>query len=224
MGVSRCECARSRRASLNCNRSISAICTVHAEALDQLLTKHIPLREHWMTWVEAAVAMILGLFAIVAVVTFPPGSAALLIFVGCLSIIGVAIVISNSLIWLIDPIVPSIAIVVAAQSAALIQFALVYRQRIAIERRFSQHLSPEVVRQIVANPGELKLAGEKRTVTALLTDIENFTALTERIGPEAVVSLLDRYIDTVADKWWIRSSGMLFMLYLTRRSISPTMQ
>jgi adenylate cyclase len=199
MGVSRCECARSRRASLNCNRSISAICTVHAEALDQLLTKHIPLREHWMTWVEAAVAMILGLFAIVAVVTFPPGSAALLIFVGCLSIIGVAIVISNSLIWLIDPIVPSIAIVVAAQSAALIQFALVYRQRIAIERRFSQHLSPEVVRQIVANPGELKLAGEKRTVTALLTDIENFTALTERIGPEAVVSLLDRYIDTVAD-------------------------
>jgi adenylate cyclase len=113
--------------------------------------------------------------------------------------IGIAIVSSNSLIWLIDPIVPSIAIVVAAQSAALAQFTLVYRQRIAIERRFSQHLSPEVVRRIVANPGELKLAGEARTVTALFTDIEDFTALTERIGPQAVVSLLDRYIDIVAD-------------------------
>jgi adenylate cyclase len=172
---------------------------VHAEALDQVLTRHIPLREHWMTWAEAAATMILGLLAIVAVVTFPPGLAALLILIGCLLMIGIAIVSSNSLIWLIDPIVPSIAIVVAAQSAALAQFALVYRQRIAIERRFSQHLSPEVVRRIVANPGELKLAGEARTVTALFTDIEDFTALTERIGPEAVVSLLDRYIDIVAD-------------------------
>ena len=70
---------------------------------------------------------------------------------------------------------------------------------IEAERRFALHLPPEVVRRIVANPREIKLAGESRVVTALFTDIEGFTALTERAGPEAVVALLDRYVDTVAE-------------------------
>ena len=35
-------------------------------------------------------------------------------------------------------------------------------------------------------------------ITALFTDIEGFLALTERVGAEATISLLDRYIDTVA--------------------------
>jgi adenylate cyclase len=172
---------------------------IHAEALDQILTRHIPLRDHWMAWVEASVAITLGCLAILAVVTLPPGLATLLILAGCCLVFAAAIEITRSLLWLMDPVTPTAAVLVAAQGAALAHFTLVYRQRIAIERRFSQHLSPEVVRRIVENPGELKLAGETRTITALFTDIEDFTALTERIGPKAVVSLLDRYIDTVAD-------------------------
>jgi adenylate cyclase len=55
-----------------------------------------------------------------------------------------------------------------------------------------------MVRRIVENPHEIRFAGETRVITALITDIEGSTALTERIGPEATISLLDRYIDTVA--------------------------
>jgi adenylate cyclase len=55
-----------------------------------------------------------------------------------------------------------------------------------------------MVRRIVENPAEVRFAGEKRIITALFTDIEGFTALTERLGPEATIALLDRYIDTVA--------------------------
>jgi adenylate cyclase len=86
----------------------------------------------------------------------------------------------------------------AVQGAGLAQFGATYRQRLAIERRFALHLPPEVVRRIAANPSEIKLAGESRIVTALFTDIEGFTALTERTEPEAMVALLDRYVDTVA--------------------------
>ena len=48
------------------------------------------------------------------------------------------------------------------------------------------------------SPGELRLTGETRIITVLFTDIEDFTALTERVGAEAVVVLLDRYVDLVA--------------------------
>jgi adenylate cyclase len=102
-------------------------------------------------------------------------------------------------LWLTDPVAPAIIALVTFQSAGLAHFAFVYRQRLAIERRFALHLSPQVVRRIADNPSELKLAGESRMVTALTTDIEGFTALTERVGPEAVVALLDRYFDMVAE-------------------------
>jgi adenylate cyclase len=98
---------------------------IHAEALDQILARHIPLREHWMTWAEAAAAMILGVLAVGAVVSFPPGLAAFLILMACSLMMGAAIVISKTLIWLMDPIMPSIAIIFAGQSAVLAQFASV---------------------------------------------------------------------------------------------------
>ena len=44
----------------------------------------------------------------------------------------------------------------------------------------------------------LKLRAEKREVTALFTDIEGFTAMTHRAGPEQLVAELDGYIEGVA--------------------------
>ena len=64
-----------------------------------------------------------------------------------------------------------------------------------IRSRFEQHLSPEVVKRIAENPGLLKLGGEKREITALFTDIEDFTAMTHRAGPEQLVAVLDEYIE-----------------------------
>jgi adenylate cyclase len=101
-------------------------------------------------------------------------------------------------LWLTDPAAPALIALVAFQGAGLFHFAFVYRQRLAIERRFALHLAPAVVRRIADNPDELKLAGESRMVTAMITDIEGFTAMTERVGPEAIVALLDRYFDMVA--------------------------
>jgi hypothetical protein len=54
------------------------------------------------------------------------------------------------------------------------------------------------VKRIAENPGLLKLTGKKREITALFTDIENFTAMTHRAGPEQLVAVLDEYIEGMA--------------------------
>ena len=64
-----------------------------------------------------------------------------------------------------------------------------------MRRRFEQHLAPEVVGRLVAQPELLRLEGEMREITALFTDIEGFTAMTERVDPRTLVGLLDRYFD-----------------------------
>jgi adenylate cyclase len=67
-----------------------------------------------------------------------------------------------------------------------------------VRRRFEQHLAPAVVDRIVRDPAALKLSGERREVTALFTDVEGFTAMTQRADPQQLVSLLDEYFEGVA--------------------------
>ena len=73
---------------------------------------------------------------------------------------------------------------------------------------FEQHLAPEVVRRIAADPAALRLRGEMREITALFTDIEGFTSMTERAEPADLVALLDTYFD-VATRIITDHGGMI---------------
>ena len=65
------------------------------------------------------------------------------------------------------------------------------KRRGEIRRAFSLYVSPEVVDHVMAHPEKLKLGGERREVTCFFTDLEGFTALTERIGAEQVARTLN---------------------------------
>jgi adenylate cyclase len=168
---------------------------IEAEAIEQMLDGHIPQRAASMMWVETVAGAVLAALGILAVIILSPGRAAAAVLGLSLVWALAAIGLSMKALWLTDPATPVIAALFAIQGAGLTQFGVTYRQRLAIERRFALHLPPEMV---VENPAEVRFAGEKRIITALFTDIEGFTALTERLGPEATIALLDRYIDTVA--------------------------
>lgn len=62
------------------------------------------------------------------------------------------------------------------------------------KRRLSRFFSPDVVRAILATPGEDALAGRRRRITVLFSDIRGFTTLSERLEPEEVVGLLREYL------------------------------
>jgi adenylate cyclase len=170
---------------------------IQAEAAEQMLAGHVPQRAPWMWRAEAAAGIILGVCAILFVVAWPPGRALLAILSLSIIWLGLALGLSLKALWLTDPLAPVIAALFAAQGAGLTQFGLTYRQRLLIERRFAHYLPAAVVRRIAENPQELRLAGETRTITVLFTDIEGFTAMTERLQPEALTALLDRYMDVV---------------------------
>ena len=181
---------------------------IEAEAIEQMLAGQIPLRAPVMQWAEPAAGALLGILGILAIIYLSPGRAALAILGLVLAWAIAAAGLSTKALFLTDPVTPVIIALIAVQFAGLTQFALTYRQRLAIERRFAFHLPPEMVRRIIENPGEIRFAGEARNITVLFTDIEGFTALTERAGPEATISLLDRYVDLVAGIV-VRHGGMV---------------
>ncbi|UCE82377.1 MAG: response regulator [Deltaproteobacteria bacterium] len=64
---------------------------------------------------------------------------------------------------------------------------------------FGRYISDEIVESILETPEGLKLGGEMRTVTILMSDIRGFTPITERLTPEDVVSILNIYLEAMTE-------------------------
>lgn len=69
------------------------------------------------------------------------------------------------------------------------------RERSWIRDAFSSYISPNLVRHLIEHPEELRLGGERRDCTFVLTDLAGFTELVEQVEPERVVKLLNEYLD-----------------------------
>jgi adenylate cyclase len=69
------------------------------------------------------------------------------------------------------------------------------REREQLQDLFGRHTSPEVV-EILMSQKQL-LDGARKDVTILFSDIRNFTQMSEKMEPEEVVALLNRYLDVM---------------------------
>jgi len=81
-------------------------------------------------------------------------------------------------------------------------------QAAEMRRAFSSYVSPDLVKDIVNNPQNLKLGGEEREVTALFSDIRKFSSISEGLPPDRLVYLLNRVFDPMT-KTIIKNRGLL---------------
>jgi PAS domain S-box-containing protein len=66
-----------------------------------------------------------------------------------------------------------------------------------IRETFGRYLNDEVVAQLLESASGAQIRGEKRKVTMMMTDLRGFTSMSERLAPEKVVALLNRYLATM---------------------------
>ncbi len=83
------------------------------------------------------------------------------------------------------------------------------RQRRQITSTFKQYLSPAMVDELVQDPTQASLGGQKRQISCLFSDLAGFTSLSERLGAEGTVGLLNRYLDRVGEILQVRYGGTL---------------
>lgn len=64
---------------------------------------------------------------------------------------------------------------------------------------FGRYMSSQVAASLLAEPAALKLGGDKRKVTMLMSDVRGFSMISENLPPERVVEILNIYLGRMAD-------------------------
>lgn len=82
------------------------------------------------------------------------------------------------------------------QGVAIVVDDLTEQRRLeARYQMFRRYVSPAVIEQLPPDPAELKLGGQRQEITSLFADIRGFTDFSRQHDPEALVEVLNQYLD-----------------------------
>jgi len=73
------------------------------------------------------------------------------------------------------------------------------KDRERIKDTFGRYLTQEVVRRLLDSKDGLKLGGEAREISIMMSDLRGFTSLTSSMKPEDVIKFLNRYLGRMVD-------------------------
>jgi adenylate cyclase len=79
------------------------------------------------------------------------------------------------------------------------KFLSASREKAFLHNAFSRFLAPEVITELINDPDKLNLGGEKREMTAIFTDIQGFSTISEKLDPTQLVKLLNRYLTAMSN-------------------------
>jgi adenylate cyclase len=79
-------------------------------------------------------------------------------------------------------------------SSIIYRYGTEIREKQRVKKTFSKYVSSSIIDEMLENPDKLKLGGESKEVTALFSDIQNFTNLSEAIPPDKLGDFLKEYM------------------------------
>ncbi|MBU8914036.1 MAG: CHASE2 domain-containing protein [Spirochaetales bacterium] len=81
----------------------------------------------------------------------------------------------------------------------IMNFLTTNKDKQFIRSAFSHYLSPDVINEVLSDPAKLGLGGERKNISAIFTDVQGFSTISEAISPEKLVHLLNRYLTEMCD-------------------------
>ena len=69
-----------------------------------------------------------------------------------------------------------------------------------LQETFGRYLSDEIVSEILDSPDGWKLGGQKRTLTVMMSDLRGFTAMSERMNPQDLITMLNHYFGVMYEE------------------------
>ncbi|MBF0448509.1 MAG: adenylate/guanylate cyclase domain-containing protein [Magnetococcales bacterium] len=170
---------------------------IHLQLIEQLLLGNYLLQPQWIN--DAVFILFLGCwiaFQLIFLSRHPIWSTLLtLAITGSIFFLSWTLFTEHSLFF--DPIYPAIGCFILFFARVIPKFFQSIRDQRWIYNAFSRYVSPNRVKFLQDNPDHLKLGGEYRQCSFVMTDLAGFTTLMEKNDPALIVSILNQYLDTM---------------------------
>ncbi|WP_417307386.1 CHASE2 domain-containing protein [Devosia sp.] len=165
--------------------------TVHAQAIDQIVSNTYLTRPDWVRGLELVSFFALGLLLVAIVLYFGPTVG----LIGGTLALGAAIGFS----WwmfstrgiMLDPSWPLVGAVLTYTAMVFLRFATTDAAKRQIRKAFGYYVSPALLSEIEKSGSDLKLGGDTRRITVLFSDMRGFTALSEKLDPPRILRILN---------------------------------
>jgi adenylate cyclase len=170
---------------------------IHADLASGILQQTLPWRDRRIVRYEALYALAAGIAIALAAArlgAFGIASFGAAMIVATLTVCGLAYASTGILI---DGFSIALALAFVLSVTTYVQFARARTSESRARARFGQYLPKSVVERYLDGGNTARMAGEKREVTALFTDIEGFSPLSGIVATDALVKLLDVYFSEV---------------------------
>ena len=169
---------------------------IHATAINNLLERR-PLRHPpalTVTQIEAGAAFA----AVVVGSLLAPVWAAIVLAVAALAWV-VAATAAIQAAFVLPLATPLMAMALAFVILLGYRFGVADRDKRLLRASFSLYVAPALVSRLVDAEKPPALGGESREVTVLFSDVAGFTALSETMAPEALVTLMNEYLTAMTE-------------------------
>lgn len=101
--------------------------------------------------------------------------------------------------YFLPPVLPVASVGLGLLASSAHNFWREGRRKREIQGIFGSYVSQQVVETLLKNPDAIRLGGEKKHLTAFFSDLAGFTDLSEKVSPEELVLLINRYLARVSD-------------------------
>ena len=170
---------------------------IQAQIVEQILSAKFLSRPVWSKAAELIFLALLGLFIVGVTLRFGPLASSALGGLAVATAFGGSAYAFSTHGLLLDPLYPAISATVIFTFCTIVQHVQKERESRWIYDAFSAYVSPNLVEQLISNPEQMKLGGERRELTFLFTDLAGFTPMVEQSEPGALIPLLNEYLNEV---------------------------
>jgi adenylate cyclase len=157
---------------------------------------------------EMLILLVLGVIIIFLMRWTYAGIAATVMVIGGV-VFGSMLVYSNYL-FLFDSTAVVFGLLLVSIHAYVVKFVSEFLQKSAIKKQFGSYVNPVIVERLQKDPSFIKLGGEKKDLTVIMSDMRNFTGLGETYGDDVVAftAIMNRYMTAIAEPI-LRNNGCL---------------
>tara|TARA_B100001971_G_scaffold214908_2_gene255384 strand:+ start:5063 stop:7435 length:2373 start_codon:yes stop_codon:yes gene_type:complete len=110
--------------------------------------------------------------------------------------------------WILPMIVPIGSSLTAVVSVVLLKLGSEEWQRRRIKALFGAYVAPKLVDEMVESNQDPQLGGTDTEITALFSDVEGFSALSEELTPHQLVSLMNEYLGAMTEVFQLQSGTL----------------